>query len=51
MGYVKKVMGDRESEVYRTHQHFVVLISKVLASLFVFVVFLTAATRSALLSA
>lgn len=40
MGYVEKIMGDNESVVYRTHQHFVVLLLRVLSSLFAFVVFL-----------
>jgi hypothetical protein len=40
MGYVENVMGDSEYVVYRTHQHAVVLVERVLASLFVFAVFL-----------
>ena len=42
MGYVEKVMGDHEREAYRTHQHVIVLFGKILASLFVFLVFLVA---------
>jgi len=40
MGYVERTMGDSEYSVYRTHQHIIVLFEQVLASLFVFVVFL-----------
>jgi hypothetical protein len=40
MGYVEKAMGDNETVVYRTHQHIIILFERVLASLFVFVVFL-----------
>jgi len=40
MGYVDKVMGDSEQVVYQTHQHIIVLLEQVLASLFVFIVFL-----------
>ena len=41
MGYIEDVMGDNERELYRTHQHAIVLIQRLLSSLFVFVVFLT----------
>ena len=40
MGYLEKVMGDNEQVVYRTHQHVIVLLSRTIGSLFVFVVFL-----------
>ncbi len=40
MGYIEKVMGDNEREVYRTHQHAIVLLERLLSSLFVFLVFL-----------
>jgi hypothetical protein len=40
MGYVEKMMGDREHMVYRTHQHYIVLLEEILVSLLVFVVFL-----------
>ena len=40
MGYVEKAMGDSEYALYSTHQHVIVLIQRILASLFVFIVFL-----------
>jgi len=40
MGYIEKVMGDNERELYRTHQHAIVLLQRLLSSLFVFLVFL-----------
>ncbi len=40
MGYVEKIMGDNERVVYRTHLHAIVLIRRVLGSLFAFVVLL-----------
>ena len=40
MGYVEKMMGDREHMVYRTHQHYIVLLEEILVSLLVFVVFM-----------
>jgi len=40
MGYVEKIMGDKEHAVYQTHQHFVVLAQRIFTSLFTFVVFL-----------
>jgi hypothetical protein len=40
MGYIEKVMGTNERVVYRTHQHFIVLLGRVLGSLFAFLVFL-----------
>lgn len=40
MGYIDKIMGDRERVVYRTHQHVIVLLGRIVASLFVFAVFL-----------
>jgi hypothetical protein len=40
MGYIEKIMGDNERVVYRTHQHFIVLLGRVLGSLFAFLVFL-----------
>ena len=39
MGYVEKIMGDNEYMVYRTHQHFIALLQRILGSLFAFVVF------------
>jgi hypothetical protein len=39
MGYVEKVMGDNERAVYRTHLHAIVLFERIIASLFVFAVF------------
>jgi len=41
MGYIENVMGDNERELYRTHQHVIVLFQRLLSSLFVFLVFLT----------
>lgn len=40
MGYIEDVMGDNERVLYRTHQHAIVLILRLLSSAFVFVVFL-----------
>jgi len=40
MGYLESVMGDNERVVYRTHQHVIVLLSRIIGSLFVFIVFL-----------
>ncbi len=40
MGYLEQIMGSNERVVYRTHLHFIVLLQRVLASLFAFVVFL-----------
>ncbi len=40
MGYIENVMGDNERELYRTHQHAIVLFQRLLSSLFVFLVFL-----------
>ncbi len=40
MGYIEKAMGDNEHMLYRTHQHFIVLLLRVFASLFAFLVFL-----------
>ena len=39
MSYIDKVMGDSEQIVYQRHQHVIVLLGRVLASLFVFIVF------------
>jgi hypothetical protein len=39
MGYVEKILGDNEYVVYRTHQHIVALLQRILGSLFAFVVF------------
>jgi len=39
MSYVDKIMGDNEHVVYQTHQHIIVLLGRILASFFVFVVF------------
>jgi hypothetical protein len=40
MSYVDQIMGDNERVVYRTHQHLIVLLQRLLSSLFVFLVFL-----------
>jgi hypothetical protein len=40
MGYLEEILGSNERVVYRTHQHAIVLLQRVLASLFAFVVFL-----------
>lgn len=40
MGYVEKVMGDKERAVYQTHQHAIVLIGRIVGWLFAFLVFL-----------
>jgi hypothetical protein len=40
MGYIENVMGDNERELYRTHQHAIVLFQQLLSSLFTFLVFL-----------
>jgi hypothetical protein len=40
MGYIEKAMGDNERALYRTHQHVIVLIQRILTSLFAFFVFL-----------
>ncbi len=40
MGYVEKILGDNERIVYRTHLHVIVLLERVLGSLFAFLVFL-----------
>jgi hypothetical protein len=40
MGYLEQVLGSNERVVYRTHLHAIVLLQRVLASLFAFVVFL-----------
>lgn len=40
MSYIDKVMGDNERLLYQTHQHIIVLLERILASLFVFIVFL-----------
>jgi len=41
MSYVDQIMGDNERVVYRTHQHVIVLLQQLLASFFVFLVFLS----------
>lgn len=40
MGYLDNIMGDNERIAYSTHQHFIVLLGRVLGTLFAFVVFL-----------
>ncbi len=40
MGYVERILGDRERVVYRTRQHVIVLLQRVIGSLFAFLVFL-----------
>ncbi|MGD8790961.1 MAG: PH domain-containing protein [Anaerolineae bacterium] len=39
MGYLEKVLGDNEKINYRTHQHFIVLLQKIMAALFATAVF------------
>ncbi len=39
MGYIENIMGDQEQVVYRTHRHIIVLVGRVLGSLFAFIVF------------
>jgi hypothetical protein len=40
MGYIEKILGDNELVLYRTHQHMIVLLLRILASFFAFLVFL-----------
>jgi len=40
MGYVERILGDNERVVYSTHQHAIVLLGRLLGTLFAFVVFL-----------
>ena len=40
MGYLEQILGSNEHVVYRTHLHAIVLLQRVLASLFAFLVFL-----------
>lgn len=40
MGYVEKILSDKEHIIYRTHQHIVVLLERLAALLFAFAVFL-----------
>ncbi len=40
MSYVEQIMGDNEQVVYRTHQHFIVLLQRAIGALFAFIVFL-----------
>jgi hypothetical protein len=40
MSYVEQIMGDNERVVYRTRQHFIVLLQRLFTSLFTFLVFL-----------
>jgi len=40
MGYLEKILGDNERVVYSTHQHGIVLLGRLLGSLFAFLVFL-----------
>jgi hypothetical protein len=40
MGYVENLMGDSERVVYRTHQHIIVLLGRVLVSLLIFILLL-----------
>lgn len=40
MGYIEKVLGGNERIVYRTHLHVLVLLQRILGSLFSFLVFL-----------
>lgn len=40
MGYVEKILGDSEYVVYRTYQHLIVLLQRIVTSLFAFLVFL-----------
>ena len=43
MGYLEKIMGDNEAAIYRTRQHWIVLLEQAIASLFAFVVFVALA--------
>jgi hypothetical protein len=40
MGYLEKILGDNERIVYRTHLHLIVLLERLIGSLFAFLVFL-----------
>jgi hypothetical protein len=40
MGYVEKILGDNEQEVYSTHLHWIVLLQRLIGWLFAFLVFL-----------
>jgi len=40
MGYVEKFLGDNERIMYGTHQHFIVLLQRIIGALFAFLVFL-----------
>jgi hypothetical protein len=40
VGYLDNIMGDNEQIVYSTHQHLIVLLGRVIGTLFAFVVFL-----------
>jgi hypothetical protein len=40
MGYVEKFLGDNERIMYRTHQHVIVLLQRIIGALFAFLVFL-----------
>lgn len=39
MGYVEKILGTNEQTLYRTHQHVIALLQRILGSLFAFLVF------------
>ncbi len=43
MGYLEKIMGDNEQVIYRTHQHFIVLLQRTAGWLFAFLVFVAVA--------
>ncbi len=40
MGYVERIMGDREHAVYQTHQHLILLLERIASWLFALLVFL-----------
>jgi len=43
MGYIEKILGDNEQVIYRTHQHVIVLLQRIVGWLFAFLVFVAAA--------
>jgi len=43
MGYIEKLLGDNEQVIYRTHQHVIVLLQRIIGWLFAFLVFVAAA--------
>jgi len=43
MGYIEKILGDNEQVMYRTHQHVIILLQRIVGWLFAFLVFVAAA--------